>query len=329
MNELTSPATVALRPWRGLDDLAGMAAANQRLRTHVGRIDPIDIADMRHHYTHLVNSDPASDVVIAERDGSTVGYARVEWHNLEDGDRGFGLTFALEPAAWGAGGMDALLDWAEARCGVIAETLPSDRVTWLEDWVFEGDHEHVDALERRGYNRVRWNGEMLRPDMDAIPDMPLAEGYTIRSPEPSEYQAVFDMLNEAFRGEWGEIAVEDQRLDHWIEDPRFRRDLVVVAWRGDEPAAAVLNVLTPLPDGAVRGLLDGVGTHPAHRRRGLAKAVVAESLRRLRAAGSTSAFLGVDQESDNRTVALYEACGFRLASETSTWRRLFTRGEVR
>lgn len=317
----TTAAAISLRGWRGFDDLVGMAAANQRLRTRVRLLEPIGVEEMRHHYEHLVNSELATDVRIVERDGETVGYIRVEWHNLEDGDRGFGLTVALDPSTWGTGAMDRALDWAEARCASIAATLPADRVTWLEDWVFEGDDEHIRALEARGYARVRWGGQMLRPDLEAIVDMPVSAGYAIRSPEAHELPAVFEAAKAGFADEWGQVASDDWSYEEWVEDPRFRRDLVVVAWQGDVPVSVVHNLLTLQPDGEIRALVDGVSTLPAHRRRGLARACVAESLRRIKVAGATSAYLGVDQDSENRTVALYEACGFRLVSETSSWRK--------
>ncbi len=312
---------VTLRPWRGLDEIPGMAAANGRLRTHVGVLDPIDIESMAHRYTHLVNSDPAEDCRIAERDGATAGYARVEWHDLEDGDRAFDVTLLVEPAAWGLGVADALLDWGEARSREIAGALPADRRTWLANETFGGDEELTLALERRGYDRVRWGAEMLRPDLEEITDVPLEDGYDLRSPREDELEVVFEMMTEAFREHWGEYQAEDQRIDQWSGDPSFRRDLVVVAWKGSEPAAVVSCLLRPGPDDTVRGLLASVSTHPDHRRRGLAKATITEGLRRLRAAGASSAYLGVDQENHNRAVTLYEACGFAIASTMATWRR--------
>ena len=318
----TTAPPITLRPWRGLDDLAGMAKANQRLRTHVGLVDAIDLEAMRHRYTHLVNSDPAADVRIAERDEATVGYVRVEWHNLEDGDRLFDITMALAPDAWGTGAIDALLDWGEARCRDVADGLPADRRSWLGNWVFGGDTELEAALERRHYEIVRRGAEMLRPDLEDIVDLPLADGYTIRAPHVHELQAVFDMTVLAFRDHWGEHVAEDETFEGWVEDPRFRRDLVVCAWHGADPVAVVMNVLTEAPDGSVRGLLDGVATHPDHRRLGLGKAVVTESLRVLRAAGATSAYLGVDQQNHLRAMDLYEACGFRQITTETTWRRL-------
>jgi ribosomal protein S18 acetylase RimI-like enzyme len=325
----TSASPITLRAWRDLDDLVGMAEANRRLRAHVGLLDPIDLEAMRHRYTHLVNSDPAADVQIAERTGATVGYVRTEWHDLEDGDRLFDVTTVLAPDAWGTGAMDALLDWGEARCREVAAGLAADRRTWLGNGAFGGDAELEAALERRGYQIVRRGAEMLRPNLEHIMPMPVANGYTVRAPEESELRAVFDMTNLAFRDHWGESVAEDETFEDWVEDPRFRRDLVVCAWHGHEPVAAVMNVLVVAPDGSVRGLLDGVATHPDHRRRGLGRAVVTESLRVLRAAGATSAYLGVDQQNHLRAMDLYEACGFRQETSETSWRRLLAEAGAR
>jgi ribosomal protein S18 acetylase RimI-like enzyme len=169
---------------------------------------------------------------------------------------------------------------------------------------------------------------MLRPDLEDLPEVVLADGYTIRTPAEAELPAVFEMLVAAFAEHWGEYEAEEQRFNDWVEDPRFLRDFVVVAWApGDRPAAAVLNLLETAADGSVRGLLDGVATHPDHRRRGLARACIAASLRRLRDAGATSAYLGVDTDNHNRALALYESCGFRVATGSTSYRKPFgTRG---
>lgn len=318
---------LTIRPYRGLDDIPGMAAANQRLRTHVHLLEPIEVEAMRHRYTHLVNSDPFLDCLVAERDGVTVGYTRAEWHDLADGDRAYHLTAAIEPDAWGLGLGDGFVEWAEGRLRSVARSAADHRRSWFESWAFGGDDELDGALGRHGYAAVRGDAEMLRPDLDAIPELALPSGYTLRTPTEVELPAVFDMMVVAFLDHWGEYDVGDQRLDGWVDDPRFRRDLVVVAWHGDQPVACVSNLLEPGPDGTVRGLLDSVCTHPGHRRRGLARAAVLDSLRRLRDAGASSAYLGVDTENQNQAVALYESCGFRVASRSTTYRKPFDGAE--
>ena len=129
------------------------------------------------------------------------------------------------------------------------------------------------------------------------------------------------MAIAAFAEHWGEYQGDDFLLEEWVDDPRFRRELVVVAWKGSEPAAQVTNMVEHLPDGTVRGLLDSACTHPAHRRLGLARAAVAHSLALLRAEGASAAYLGVDTDNHNRALALYESCGFRRVSTSINYRK--------
>jgi ribosomal protein S18 acetylase RimI-like enzyme len=300
-----------------------MAAANARLRTRIGLLEPIDPAAMRHRYTHLVNSDPATDCLVVERDGETRGYARVEWHDLVDGSRVYDATVVLEPSAWGLGLSEAMLAWCGERFLELAREHPSDRPAFLQGYAFGGDDASVAAFEGLGYAAVRWDAEMLRPDLDDLPAVVVPDGYVLRPPEPEELPAVHAMMIAGFAEHWGEAEASDWELAEWIDDPRFRRDLVVVAWQGGSPAACVTNLLEPAPDGSVRGLLDSVATHPDHRRRGLARACIARSLELLRGEGAGSAYLGVDTDNHNRALALYESCGFRVYSRSATYRRPF------
>jgi len=312
---------IRFRRWQGVEDIAGMAVANAALRRRIGVLEPIDVEVMHHAYTHLVNSDPATDCILAERSGATLGYARVEWHDLTDGDRTFDVIAIVDPAAWGLGVAGAFVQWAEVRAQQLAREHPSDRTTHLTGYANRGDVEVTAALEALRYVAVRWDAEMLRPDMADLPDVELADGYHLRAPEAGELPAVHQMMVEGFAEHWGEHEAEEQRIDDWLDDPRFRRDLVVVAWAGARPASLVYNIIETAPDGTRRGLLDAVVTHPDHRRRGLARAAIARSLELLRDEGATSAYLGVDTDNHNRALALYEACGFRVASTSTTYRK--------
>ena len=95
---------VTYRRWRGMGDIEGMAAANARLRGHVGLLEPIDVDGMRHRYTHLVNSDPTTDCILCPaRRPASRGYARDgvarprRWRPDPRRDP------SVEPAAWGLG----------------------------------------------------------------------------------------------------------------------------------------------------------------------------------------------------------------------------------
>ena len=90
-------------------------------------------------------------------------------------------------------------------------------------------------------------------------------------------------------------------------------------WHGDEPAAVISVEVQDYHDGAPIACVDGVATHPGHRRLGLARA----AHHRRASAGSTRrglprAYLGVDTDNHNRAFALYEAPGSSKVSGSTS-----------
>jgi len=71
------------------------------------------------------------------------------------------------------------------------------------------------------------------------------------------------------------------------------------------------------------GLVGIVGTLPEHRRRGLAAALTAEALRRLRAAGARSSSLYVDAENPTRAYEVYRRLGYEVGFEDEVWELTF------
>ena len=74
--------------------------------------------------------------------------------------------------------------------------------------------------------------------------------------------------------------------------------------------------------GRKRGWLDGVFVRRPWRRRGLASALVARALVRLREAGMEEAMLGVDSENPSGALGLYERAGFQVHRRSRAYRRL-------
>jgi mycothiol synthase len=319
---------IRYRRYRGIEEIPAMAAVQVELRARLGVLEPVDVAILRHRYLHLENSDPLVDCILVEVDGAVAGYGRAEWHDLTDGGRTHDCTSVVAPSAWGLGIGATFLRWCETRHHVIAQTLPPAHPQQLSTEVFSGDDETEAAATALGYQAVRAFAEMLRPDLENLPVHPLPPGYAIRPVTPGDYPAIWAMNERAFREHWGEWVTGEEAYREWITDPRTRPELQVVAFHGDEVAAAVANVLELQPDGSLRGLLDGVATDPAHRRRGLARALIAHSLAVLREHGASSAYLGVDTDNQNRALALYESCGFRAAGIGRNYRKPFGPEEV-
>jgi ribosomal protein S18 acetylase RimI-like enzyme len=73
--------------------------------------------------------------------------------------------------------------------------------------------------------------------------------------------------------------------------------------------------------GRLRGYTEDIAVRRPWRRRGLARALIAQSLAALKQRGMTAAALGVDAENPTGALRLYESLGFRPFKRWTTFRR--------
>lgn len=316
-------AGLHFRRFRGPADYPGMAAANQAARDHAGLLEVVTSEGMARTYEHLVNCDPDKDILVVERDGAIVGYARVEWRDQTDGSRGFTSLCLLRPAERGLGIGSAMLGWAEERMAATAASLPADRESKMRAWTYDADEGAAVLLERRGWTKVGRGHEMIRPTLDDIPEVPLPDGFQVRAVVGAgEERRVWEAAAEAFRderdeGEWTE---EDWAASQ--ADPHRDPTLWAIAYLGDEIASGVYGRIDPeenIRHGVRQGYIAGVWTLKPYRRRGLARALLARVLALLQERGMTSAYLGVDGLNPNQAMSLYESVGFVIHSSESDW----------
>lgn len=159
-------------------------------------------------------------------------------------------------------------------------------------WVDSEDSLRLDLLKGRGYIKEKWTESQWRRDLDGlIPEVPLAAGYTIRSlGDESELPA---RSWASWRGFHPNEPVEKYEGWEWYRNiqrcPLYRWDLDMIAVLGDIIAACA----TFWYDDVTRTVyIEPVVTVPEHQRRGLARAVLTEGLRRLQAMGARRAFVG-------------------------------------
>jgi mycothiol synthase len=322
------PAVTGLRfrHFRGAADYPGMAAANQAARDGAGIEEVITAEGMARTYQHLTNCDPDLDILVVERDDRIVGYARVEWRDLTDGSRSFVSIFQLHPNQRRQGIGRAMLGWCEARLAAKAAALP-DRATVpavMQAFAFGAETGAVALLEQSGWTRKGHGYEMVRPTLDDIPDVPMPAGLVVRpiGMDEASRRAVWDAAAEAFRDHRAEPEPTDEDWLQFLGDRFQDPSLWVVAFGGDEIAGAVLGKIDPEENahhGRERGICDSVFTRRAWRRRGLARALLARALVRLRDHGMTSAYLGVDGLNPNQAMTLYSSLGFEVSSMSIDW----------
>jgi ribosomal protein S18 acetylase RimI-like enzyme len=317
---------VLFRTLRTPDDYPGMAEANQATRHSAGRPWPVSAAWLQSFFERFGTCDLARDVLAVERAGRIAGYTRVSWRDQVDGDRVVTSLFVLDPAERDRGIEQALLAWAEERMEALATELPDrpptyrNTFTWADDVGFEA------LLAANGWTARARGYEMVRPDLDDVPDVPLPDGFDIRPiRDDAGRGGVWEAVVDAFADHRGQAQKTEADRQRFLEDDHQDPALWVIAFAGDEIAGGVLGVrdAEPAPDGTRRGLVDGVFTRAPFRRRGLARALVARSLALLREHGMTTAVLSVDGANPNQAMTLYESLGFEIAAVETDWIKPF------
>ena len=100
-------------------------------------------------------------------------------------------------------------------------------------------------------------------------------------------------------------------LDHAVVAPDGSFAAFCIAWLDEENRG---------------GLLEPVGTHPDHRRRGLASAVCLAAVRSLRALGAENAVIASEDGSPGE--AVYRGIGFRTVTRHVTFGKKTTEPDV-
>lgn len=209
-----------------------------------------------------------------------------------------------------------MLDWAEEHLSVAAE----DGRRKLDTFVFDYDAPRQRLLTDRGYENVGWSGVIrrLRFGNWPLPSVALPSGYTLRNTEANEgdYQRIADVLNAGFNRT---IHNAPEMRNFMTQAPCFRHDLDLVAVAPDGSFAAYVGVI--FEEVNRYGIFEPVCTHPDHRRKGLAQALMFEGLYRIHALGAREMY--VDTGTAEAANALYESIGFTEAYKGYTWRRTF------
>jgi GNAT superfamily N-acetyltransferase len=219
-----------------------------------------------------------------EQDGSVVAWAWLR--------RPAELDFQIHPDRRGDL-RDAVLSWFE---GAAEGDGP------LETYALEDDSETLAALERRGYRR---SASVAYPyhvrGLEELDEPRPAAGYRLRHVlgEDDLRERV-----EVHRAVWHPSRVTEESYRTVMATWPYRPELDCVAEASNGSFGAY--TLVWYDDENRVGELEPVGTHPDHRRRGLASAVILDALRRLREAGAETAVVyagGRDEDAPAR--ALY------------------------
>ena len=296
---------VSSRPLRQPDDF-------WPVRDFLGALYPITppgtVWEVRRWDGSMWHSDPpgvAPERVERTRLWVTAG-GRIVAAAMSEGDR------QIHPHVHPAFGhlLAEVIAWSEEAAAAAGD----DRVL-LHVWDHDEPTRRI-AVERGYQQSTGWEVlRSLRLGTAVLPAPVVQPGYTVRATRrEADDQAIADLLNAAFHRTIHRAA-DLTNFHRWA--PSFRRELDLVADPGDGTLAAYAAVCW---DSCNRhGIFEPVCTHPDHRRRGLARALMLEGMRRAHDLGAEVVDVGTgDMDPAN---ALYASLPFSETYRGRYWEK--------
>ena len=209
----------------------------------------------------------------------------------------------------------AVLRWQEA----VARVKIAAAGKGVPGRILLNAEEHMEDRRRlavaAGVTAVRWYVDMSRPlGGQPVPEPSEPPGLRIVPFSPELSEAVRIAHNESFADHWGS---EPRSQEDWevmtVGRGTFRPSWSFVALDGDDVAGYTLASAYEQdwdPQGYTSGWTDLLGVRPAWRRRGIAPALLAASMRAFADAGIERADIGVDSENASGALGLYTRLGY-------------------
>ena len=322
-NRVTAPQTAPL-PDAGLRWRGATAADVDLVLALYRSADGVD----HPHYRSTreeIEDDLTSSWVDAERD-CLLGF---------DGDElvaqaAASLSPTREPAArvflWGVVRPDhrgrgvgrQLLAWQRARALQHLATVDDAVPGWIWSMVDDTASATRRLFEAAGFPVARWFQELRLRFDGPPPEAALPPGLAFAPWDAADREELRGVKNAVFADHWGSQANTEEQWARRVSAPVVRPDLSLLARTAEGEVAGF--VLAEVDEGDWPGTgfsftyLPLVGVTRAWRGRGVARAMLAEVLRRARDAGLEGAVLGVDSENPSGATRLYASVGFEPAT---------------
>jgi ribosomal protein S18 acetylase RimI-like enzyme len=315
-----TPAPPALpgHTWRPLrpGDGPALAALARAAQNPADNIPPVDYAG---RLARAADELADSTCCASTPDGAISAYA---WLALDQSMRHERRAFfegAVDPALYGRGLGDFLIDWQEARARRMLGSAADPRPAVMRIDVYHQNPSAVEIYRRHGFALALVEDE-LRRDLDLpIPALPLPTGVALLPWSDARASLFYAAYLDAFRERpgfpgWDEPTWRANLTDHTDFWPAYSLLLL----DGAEPAGFAICAADEQEAGA--GHIVQMGLRPAWRGRGLADMLLAQLLQRFRAAGLRQARLEVNTNNP-RAARLYARLGFVLARRFSSYRK--------
>lgn len=182
-----------------------------------------------------------------------------------------------------------------------------------------------ELFANEGFAPIRWSCTMLRPADAPEPEVELPSGLELEVITPDVREELRDVHNEIFLDHWRGFAWSPEAWEAWFDQPKIRLDLSVLLRDPADGSIAAFVISSQNPAEPRDLHLNIVGTHRAHRGRGLASALIGHVVRGARKQGYGTQSLNVDAENPTGALGVYERAGFAVTRRTAIYSREFDR----
>ena len=281
----------------------------------IEEIDTLEVLTAQ--YAHLNNCDPSEDMLFVEIAGKVAGFTRVYWEDVTQSGRLYVHESYLTPKWRGMGIENIMLRFNEERLSDIAANHDKGQPNFFQVEAMSTQVDKIRLLLNMGYKAVRYFSEMVRPDLEDIPQCPLPPGLEIRPAKPDHYRAIWEANNEAMSDHWDHVDYSEEDYQFWLEgDEEFQPELWKIAWdsQSNQIAGMVLGFIDEKQNEKFdrkRGWPEDICVLRQWRRRGLAHALITETLREFKTRGMQEAAMYADTKNPSGAFQLYTNLGFQ------------------
>ncbi|MBN1231566.1 MAG: GNAT family N-acetyltransferase [Anaerolineales bacterium] len=285
------------------------------------------VEKVKNDFTHLVNCDPFQDVLLATIEDQVVAKFKHEWREEPGESIVYSIWGNVHPDWRGREIQNPMLDLLEKRGASLSKDNPSPLPRNYRSFAYSTEFYKQKSLEKRGYKPSRYFIEMIRPIGTPLNDHPLPEGLEFRPMTIENVDQVMTACDTAFRDHWGYSPITEEDRKGWLEHPTTDIKLWKVAWDGDKVAGMVLNFLDKEENevwNRKRGYTETIAVLREYRKKGVAKAIITESIRMFAEMDMEETALGVDAVNPSGALQLYEYFGYQETKREIVFEKEFT-----
>jgi mycothiol synthase len=304
---------LTFRRFRGEADYIVMVAILDacNVADHLDYINTVE--EIAAVFAHLTNCDPYCDMLFAQVGDETIAFSRVWWVE-ESATLRLYIPLGFVRPDWRRQGLGtAMLRHNENHLREIARDHAAPEKI-CRTWATDQEDGALALFAQAGYMPVR-HFVMMSRAMDApLSDVPMPEGLKVRPVSADQIRAIWDAKEEARRDHWDYRPTTEQDYQRWTSHRLFAPELWKVAWDGDQVAGLVLNRLDRAQNEQYqrrRGYTQNIFVRRPWRRRGLARALLTQSLEMFKQMGMDETALGVDTQNPHGALQLYQSVGYR------------------